>query len=93
MSREILKIVDWLYANRLSFNMDKTKLVLFQLKTKHCEARLTLNIKEQNIFLLSKVNYLGVIFDSQLSWECHIAELAKNYNLPTIFYENFVCDR
>lgn len=77
MSREISNVFDWLCANRLSLNEKKTEVVLFRPRRKRCLTRITLKVKSKTIFLSNKVKYLGVIFDSHLSWRHHIAELAK----------------
>jgi Reverse transcriptase (RNA-dependent DNA polymerase) len=77
MTHEISRIYDWLCANRLSLNESKSEVILFRPRRKRCYTRLTLKIKSKTIFLSNTVRYLGVIFDSFLSWKPHLTELSK----------------
>ena len=80
LSRELRNVFDWLCANRLSLNAKKTELVLFKPRAKKTEIRLTANFGGKRIFLSDRVNYLGVLIDSSLTWTPHITELAKKLN-------------
>ena len=80
LSKELVNVFDWLCANRLSLNAKKTELVLFKPSNKKADNRLTVKFQGMKMFLSNKVNYLGVLIDSSLSWKPHIAELSKKLN-------------
>ena len=78
LNHELKLASTWLRANKLSLNEDKTKLLIFHSKNKVLKEN-SISIKLNNIKLsLSKsVNYLGLLIDDCLSWNCHITNLSK----------------
>ena len=77
VNAELLKIIDWLTANKLSLNIKQNYFVIFHPYQK----RLThdVNIKDYdnrlnqyfNLERREYVKYLGVIIDNHLSWKKH----------------------
>ena len=87
MNAELLKIVEWLTANKLSVNIKKTNFVIFhpyQERPSHD----TVNIKVYdnclnkyfNLERKEYVKYLGVMIDNHLSWKQHINYVALKIN-------------
>lgn len=74
---ELQKVYDWLCANKLSLNIDKTNYVLFHPPQKKIKHTLIVKISSQIIKRESSVKYLGIIIDSHLNWKQHIHELSK----------------
>ena len=73
-----LKLVfQWLCANRLSLNIDKTEFIVFKSPRKSINERITLKLNGKNIFESKKLRYLGLIVDSHMTWKYHISELRK----------------
>ena len=78
VNTELIKLCDWLTANKLTLNIKKSNFVLFRT----CQKRITtpVNIRlfdndaGQYVDLDNKecVKYLGVLIDSHLSWRNHI---------------------
>ena len=78
VSTELIKLCDWLTANKLTLNIKKSNFVLFRT----CQKRITTpnnirlfdNDTGQYVDLDNKecVKYLGVLIDSHLSWRNHI---------------------
>ena len=69
-------ITKWLRGSGMIVNESKTEICLF-----HRHDKLPIQIKIQNITVTSKksMNVLGVIFDSKLIWNIHIASaIAKS---------------
>lgn len=65
LSRNNLKVVqNWLNANELFLNEDKTKTVTFELRSKPTSAK-TEKVQK----------FLGIMIDSSLSWTQHISSL------------------
>ena len=76
VNKALKKLVEWLRANRLSLNVDKTEFIIFRPPKRSCE-RIILNLDGKKIFESSYIKYLGLLLDSRLSWKFHINELAK----------------
>ena len=78
---ELRKVCNWLTANRLTLNIDKSNYVIFRPYQK----RLTLkpkiviydNVLSKFVHLECKdyVKYLGVLIDCSLSWKFHIEHI------------------
>ena len=83
-NEELRNIDNWLLANKLSLNIDKTKCMLFKtLNTKSQTSNLSLQIRNTPIQKISSFKLLGVILDEHLSWKDHILSLKKK--LRTLF--------
>ena len=77
INSDLALLFEWLCANRLSLNVGKTEFVIFRPARSKRLDRVTLKINRCTIFESSKIKYLGVILDSNLSWKHHIFELKK----------------
>ena len=77
VNKELKYLVEWLRANRLSLNVDKTEFIIFRPPHKPLNFRITLNLDQKTIFESTKIKYLGLLLDSRLSWKFHIQELSK----------------
>ena len=74
---DLKSVTEWLRANRLSLNVDKTKLLLF-CSTNNKQVEDNISIKLQGIKLIPTdyVKYLGLYIDKHLSWNYHIKQLS-----------------
>jgi len=72
---DLKSLNQWLCANRLSLNIDKTRLLLFH--SKYDKKEIDINIKMKGVRLepSHSVKYLGIHLDENLSWDIHIKEL------------------
>ena len=61
---------DWAKSNSLSFNADKTKVMIFTRKHKYEKPEIQINRKP--IEYVETFKYLGVTFDRKLTWKEHI---------------------
>ena len=70
---ELIKVNDWLLANRLSLNVDKTKYMTFQNSQKDI-SNLSLNLILNHgvIEKVSMFNFLGIILDENINGKTHI---------------------
>ena len=68
-------IVQWLRANKISLNADKTELVIFSLKRKQITKHLNFRISGQKIEISTRVKYLGIQIDQHLNWNEHIKNI------------------
>ena len=71
---EELKIVDeWMRANRLSLNYNKSSYFVNHRRRKHgALTNFAINIGEHSIPYSNSAKYLGVIVDQELAWKYHI---------------------
>ena len=76
-------IFQWLCANRLSVNVDKTEFVVFKPPRKSLKERITLKLNGKTIFESKKIRYLGLIMDEKISWRFHVMELRKKLSQIT----------
>ena len=75
-NKELSYVTDWLNANKLTLNVEKSNLVLFR-STKKAMETLNIKIKGKQIQEKDCTMYLGILIDNKLSWNCHI----KHVNL------------
>ena len=69
-NRELIDVVNWLNANRLSLNIDKINYMIFRPKNKNDNGPDML-INNIQISQVNKAKLLGVIIDNKLSWSEH----------------------
>ena len=78
MNNELKKLMSWLYANKLSLNVNKTHFLIFRSKGM-AKPVLTesLQINGEIIKEEIKTKFLGVILDNKLCWSYHINYIKK----------------
>ena len=74
---ELEKVSQWLYANKLSLNIEKTSFVVFHSPQRRIAHKLNLSISNKSVKSDNQVKYLGVIFDSNLNRKPYLHELSK----------------
>ena len=77
VNRELRKVRKWLEANRLALNIDKTNFIIFHSPQHKLTDHIVLKIGNKKIKQESYVRFLGVLLDSNLSWNFHLSELSK----------------
>ena len=77
MNNELKLLFDWLCANRLSLNVDKTELIIFRPPRTKLDNRILLNLNNTIIHESRKIKYLGLIMYERLAWKFHISEFGK----------------
>ena len=77
LNTELEKVSQWLYANKLSLNIDKTSFVVFHSPQRRILHNMNLRISNTSIKSDTCVKYLGLILDSNLNWKAYIHELSK----------------
>ena len=70
-------LYNWLKANKISLNSNKTEAILFRHPNKTMNYDLNLKIDGKKIHLTNRVKYLGVYLDPHLNWKPHINELSS----------------
>ena len=73
-------ITNWLNANRISLNVNKTEFVIFRSPRKLINYEINIRLNGQRLYPSSYIKYLGVLLDEHLSWKPHTNELIKKLN-------------
>ena len=78
INRELKLVVEWIRANRLSWNTSKIELVIFKPKNKINTKHLNFSISGQKLKPSFQVKYLGIILHwniGDLHWNSHLMKL------------------
>ena len=70
-------VSNWLRANKLSLNIEKTNFIIFHPPQKKLSYTPKLTISNKRIKQENYVKYLGLYIDSSLSWKFHVQHIAK----------------
>ena len=85
INTELSLVHEWLNINKLSLNIQKTKLMIFHTKRKYMTLldKLDLKIDKLSINRVKSFNFLGIVLNEHLTWMDHIAHISQKIN-PTI---------
>ena len=72
MNNQMIKVIDWLRANKLTLNTDNTHFVLFRRQQKLANLTQSLIISVQHIAQVKSTKFLGIIIDDSLQWGEHM---------------------
>ena len=81
----------WMKSNRLALSILKTTFVLFHSERLKLYKSLNLKIDGVNIQEVSTVKYLGVTFDSNLTWKNHVNELCLKLSKSVGIFSKLLC--
>lgn len=74
ITQEFINIKAWLDMNKLSINLNKTKIMIFGNKAIKYDS--LIQIESENIERVTECKFLGVIIDDQISWGSHIRHIS-----------------
>ena len=82
INRHLQKAIDsvsiWTKMNGFHFSVGKTKAISFHNKRKHKERyKPTLSLYGSSIEVKEEIKFLGMIFDSKMTWIPHFKEMKK----------------
>ena len=82
---ELIKLVEWLHANKLSLNIDKTHFIVFTLKKKIlCTTSLFIN--NIPIKRVSSTKFLGIIIDENYHGDTLFSMLKTKFLKELVYY-------
>ena len=91
LNYDLKNLTQWLRANRLSLNVDKTKLLIFKSKyNKNQYEYMIIKLLGVRLEPSTTVKYLGIHIDHNLSWDYHIKEMNAKLRKVMEFYLNYV---
>ena len=73
-------ITDWLNANRISLNVNKTEFIIFRSARRSLDCEINIKMNGKRLFSSPYIRYLGILLDEHLSWTPHVMELTKKLN-------------
>ena len=78
-------LIDWLQANRLSLNIQKTHYMIFSPKTRSNTPDQIIKLDNIPISRVKSCKFLGVLIEENVSWKLHInyisTKIAKSLGL------------
>ena len=77
INRNLSLIYNWLALNKLSLNIAKTKAMIFHTKQRQILNYPDLYIDNSKIEFVKEFNFLGLLFDCNMSWKFHIIMISK----------------
>ena len=75
VNHELKSVPEWMKCNRLAFSTSKTNFILFHSSKRKPNQSLRIIIDDALIKQVGSTKYLGLTFDSNLTWKSHINEL------------------
>ena len=75
INAELLKLWEWLGANKLSLNIAKTKYMVFHTSKRNVIYS-NLKVNNSNIERVTQFKFLGVILHSHMTWNKHINHIS-----------------
>ena len=71
MNSELVKVVEWLRANKISLNLKKRRYILFRRHRGKMKIEKDININGIKVEKTDKTKFLGVVLDQHLSFAHH----------------------
>ena len=71
LNNELVSLVYWINANKLSLNIEKTNFILFKQRNKQTDMNDEIQINTTSISRIYQTKFLGVVISSDLSWDHH----------------------
>ena len=76
-NEELTRVSDWLKANKLSLNVEKSKVLFFRRGVKD---PFQLRIDGTDLDEVESAKYLGMFFDNKLTFERHVSHVLSKLN-------------
>ena len=80
LNKDLKNLTNWLNANKITLNFDKTERILFKPIKKLLGCQLKLKLNGKRLYQTSSVKYLGIKIDQYLNWQDHINNIAIKLN-------------
>jgi hypothetical protein len=77
LNNHLYNVNEWLCANKLSLNIEKSNFVVFHPPQKKSQYWMNLKINNKTLQEKSSIKYLGIIIDHYLNCKEHVSQLSK----------------
>jgi hypothetical protein len=71
-NQDLKKIENWARENKMQFNENKSEVLLVTTKTSRDNRTLNIYLNNKRLEQVSELKYLGIYFNSRLSFDRHI---------------------
>ena len=71
VNADLIRLVNWLNANKILLNVKKTEMVIFKSKQKKFEGDLKIKLCGKRLYPTESFKYLGVKTDTNFTWQHH----------------------
>jgi hypothetical protein len=72
INNDLQNVYEWINANKLSLNIDKTKYMIFKPRNKIITTENDIIINSKSINHVQSIKFLGIHLDTHLTWTIHI---------------------
>ena len=88
VNEELVSVSNWLNANKLSLNLNKSHYMIFNRNRDLHENHPPITINNQPINKQNQTKFLGITLQSNLKWNIHISNITNKLNkYASIFYQ------
>ena len=82
INADLKHLPNWLIANKISLNVNKTEMVIFKSKQKKLEGDLKIKLCGKRLY---PVKFLDVKIDTNLTWQHHVHDLSIKQSRANAF--------
>lgn len=80
MNTDLRRLSQWLKANRLSLNVNKTELMIFHSNTQKVDESVKFKLDGKRLLPSDSVKYLGILLDNYLQWSKQLDRAVMKLN-------------
>ena len=80
LQQDLLKLATWCAKWRIKLNPEKTKVIIFSRSLLARKAELNLTLYGEPLKIYPQVKFLGIIFDSKLTFQKHFEDILERCN-------------
>ena len=73
-------LTDWLNANTISLNMEKTELVIFKHQRKKLDSEVKIELNRKRLYHTDSVKYRDIRIDRNMSWKHNVPDIVVKLN-------------
>ena len=77
---DITNLTDWLNANTISLNVQKTELVIFKHQGKKIDSEVKIKLSRKRLYPTDRVKYLDNRIDENFNWKQHVSDIIIKLN-------------
>ena len=80
LQQDLLKLAMWCVKWRIKLNLKKTKVIIFSRSLLTSKSELNLRLYGEPLKIYPQVKFLGIIFDSKLTFQPHFEDILERCN-------------
>ena len=78
VNKELEKVANWLDANKLSLNINKTNYIAFRSHNTYADHNdMKIMLREQTVNKVNETKFLGITIDQFVSFKSHISNISN----------------